>query len=58
MYLEEDGRVVLMVCWFMVVVGFGTIVVAVVSRLGDSVVVAEKIHTVFPHIVSAETILF
>ena len=30
-----------MVCWFMVVVGFGTIVVAVVPGLGDSEVVAE-----------------
>ena len=30
-----------MVCWFMVVVGFGTIVVAVVPGLGDSDVVAE-----------------
>ena len=33
-----------MVCWFMVMVGFGTIVVAVVRRLGDSEVVAEKIQ--------------
>ena len=31
---DIDGWVVMMVCWFLVVVGFGTIVVAVVSGLG------------------------
>ena len=31
-----------MVCWFMVVVGFGTILVAVVSGLRDAEVVAER----------------
>ena len=31
-----------MVCWFMVVVGFGTVGVAVVPRQGDSDVVSER----------------
>ena len=33
---------VIMVCWFMVVVGFGTVGVAVVPRQGDSDVVSER----------------
>ena len=37
-----SGHNGLLVCWFMVVVGFGTIVVAVVPGLGDSEVVAER----------------
>jgi hypothetical protein len=39
---DIDGWVVIMVCWFMVVVGFGTIIVVVVPELGDSEVIAEK----------------